>query len=106
MNNALISRFNDDEFVRDNLPLFINSQKSRVSKIRNLLDSNEVDTMVKVLHQIKGSAASYGFPLLVDKVEKLQATVLEKGCHLLREDVDDLDHVISRIESGISLSGS
>ncbi len=96
----LLSEFADDPDMQDLVELFVNELPERVEVLRTGLESNALDQVQRVAHQLKGASGGYGFPLIGDCAAKVEAAV-KAGAALeqIRRCVDELADLCRRAAS-------
>ena len=72
----LHSEFERDPDLRDLVILFVDDLESRVESIRVAHDNEDLPTLRRLAHQIKGSAGGYGFHPIGDAAARLEYELL------------------------------
>lgn len=94
------SEFADDPDMQELVELFVSELPERVAVLRSGLESNALDQVQRVAHQLKGASGGYGFPMIGDCAARVEAAV-KTGAALeqIRRCVDDLAELCRRAAS-------
>lgn len=84
----LVSEFADDPDMLELIQMFIDEIPQRVSAIEQALESNDMELLTRLAHQLKGAAGGYGFPAVSDASKILEKAAKEK------QTVDALDKMV------------
>lgn len=86
-----------DEFdVTDLIPSYLDRRQKEVEQMKEYITNNDLKNLLRIGHQLKGSAKSYGFEELGDLGSKLEE--LAK----LEAQMDQIKEVVSKITQKIS----
>jgi HPt (histidine-containing phosphotransfer) domain-containing protein len=98
----LHSTFADDPDMSDLIELFVQEMPQRVDALRQAIARRDIDTIVRLSHQLKGAAGGYGFDVITDVAREVerQARVVDDVAAVKRR-VDDLILLCSRARAGI-----
>ncbi len=94
------SEFADDPDMRDLVEFFVADLHARSSAIRTAREHFEWSTVARIAHQLRGSAAGYGFTdlgTLAGKIEDLLKSEAADCPSRLRESLDELMLMCQRI---------
>ena len=78
----LRSSMADDPTFAPLLERYVVEIQRRVPELRQALASQNLELLGRITHQVKGSAASYGFPMLTELAANLERTLRENGADL------------------------
>lgn len=102
----IVSEFAGDRDMAELVELFVGEMPGRVEAIRTAFGSDSLETLKRIAHQLKGSAAGYGFPTIGEAAGKLESSVLNLTqpamavqLESLRVQVDQLTDLCSRARS-------
>lgn len=96
----LQSEFADDPEMQDLVELFVSELPERVAVLRSGLESNALEQVQRVAHQLKGASGGYGFPMIGDCAARVEVAV-KTGAALeqIRRCVDELAELCRRAAS-------
>jgi signal transduction histidine kinase/CheY-like chemotaxis protein/GGDEF domain-containing protein len=107
----MISALADNEKFRAVLEKFVARLPHRVEEIQRLLNAQDMDQLVRAVHQLKGAAGGYGFPditLAAGRTEDLIKRAEDLSA--ISEQVDQLLGLVRRVDgfprSAISLAAT
>jgi len=103
----ILSIFNDDiPGISKIIGAYVGRLANNQDEIRNILSGKDWHRLQKIIHNIKGTAQTFGFPLLSD-IAKVAHTRLAEKCHdEIPALVNNLCVVIERIVEGNKLERS
>jgi HPt (histidine-containing phosphotransfer) domain-containing protein len=80
-----------DSELEDLVAQYISEMPSRVERLQHALAAGEWEHLKRIVHQLKGSAASYGFPAISVQAECVEQLLVQgtSGDHF-REAVSEL----------------
>ncbi len=87
----LLSTMAGDADMAELIRAFVSELPQRVEAIARALDQEDLSSLARLSHQLKGSAGGYGFPAITDA-----AAVLEGGARA-RQDLDTLRGHLERL---------
>ena len=78
--------------------MFVEEMPARISAFRDAFESDDIETVHRAAHQLKGSAGSYGFDALTPLAAALEFAVAEKEpAERVRETLDQLVAACERV---------
>ncbi|MFI4859280.1 MAG: Hpt domain-containing protein [Phycisphaerales bacterium JB063] len=89
----LYSTFASDPEMAELIEFFSGELGQRIASIEQALDSNDLDTLHRLAHQLKGSAGGYGYPTIGEAAAKLEAEAKQA----LADQAADLQHAASEL---------
>ena len=72
MPNPIVSEYAADPEMADLVELFISELPSRVGALETAWRERRIQNLARLAHQLKGSCAGYGFPVLGTAAGKLE----------------------------------
>jgi HPt (histidine-containing phosphotransfer) domain-containing protein len=95
----LRSAVDDDPVVLEYLPEFVGQLPAQVSAMEALLAEQDLATLAKHVHQLKGSGGLYGFPQITDAAAEAERRVKEhEPLEAVRQGVEALVKLVRRVE--------
>jgi HPt (histidine-containing phosphotransfer) domain-containing protein len=91
----LLSNLADDEDMIELIDFFVSEMKTRVSELESAWQSGDEKLLRDLAHQLKGAAASYGFPCITDCAGELE--------HALLGEQAEVSALTERVESLIDM---
>jgi len=70
--SVFYSIYEDDELYQDLLGGFVASLGPRLQEIANAVTQGDTPELRRLTHKLRGSAALYGFPQIVDALQKVE----------------------------------
>jgi HPt (histidine-containing phosphotransfer) domain-containing protein len=94
---TILSDFADDPEMQDLVELFVNELPERLAVLRTGLESNALEQVQRVAHQLKGASGGYGFPMIGDCAARVE-TAVKTGAAIdqIRRCVDELSELCRR----------
>jgi len=80
---SIRSSFSDDEDMFELIEMFVEDAPDKIQRLQYAIDTQDIEAVRVFAHQLKGSAASYGFEALTDLARQLEANAI-------REDFPDV----------------
>jgi CheY-like chemotaxis protein/HPt (histidine-containing phosphotransfer) domain-containing protein len=78
---------------------FISRLPSRVDSLRKLLDSQSLEELRRVVHQLKGAGSGYGLPQVTEYAARAEQCIKNGGTlEKVKRDVDELVQLIRRVQ--------
>lgn len=77
--NLLVSDLAGDPDLADVLEEFIAELPARARAIEQACLEGDVDTLIRLAHQLKGSAGGYGFPSITEEAADLERIARRRG---------------------------
>ena len=78
--------------------LFVADLAEDVERMRAALDGGDLDALRRIVHNLKGSAGSYGFPSITERASRLEAS-LRAGHAGLRSEVTGFVELCARVRA-------
>lgn len=69
----LISQYASDPEMADLVELFVGELPERIRALESAWQDQRVEAVTRIAHQLKGSGAGYGFPLIGDAAANLES---------------------------------
>jgi HPt (histidine-containing phosphotransfer) domain-containing protein len=89
--DILVSEFADDPEMAQLVETFVAVLPERAAAIEDALFQWDLDVLLTLAHQLKGTGGSYGFPSITEAAARLEETAKTKGdLAKLQEQVDAL----------------
>jgi HPt (histidine-containing phosphotransfer) domain-containing protein len=89
--NVLVSELADDPDMTDLLEMFVAELPGRIAAFEKALTEQDVQTLARLAHQLKGSAGGYGFPTITQAAQDLETSAkAQEDLDRLREDFERL----------------
>ncbi len=93
----IISKLGDDEDFVELVELFVSELPDRVESMRKAVEENDLDTLKRLAHQLKGAAGGYGFPTITDNARDLeQNSQATEDLASIRRQVEELADMCQR----------
>lgn len=94
---VLLSEFAEDPDLQELVELFVSELPERVARLHTGLESNALEQVQRIAHQLKGASGGYGFPLIGDCAARVEAAV-QTGAAIeqIRRCVNDLSELCRR----------
>jgi HPt (histidine-containing phosphotransfer) domain-containing protein len=97
--SPLRSAVDDDPVVLEYLPEFVGQLPAQVSAMEALLAEEDLATLAKHVHQLKGSGGLYGFPQITEAAAEAERRVKEhEPLDAVRQGVEALVKLVRRVE--------
>ena len=74
----IFSRFADDPDMADILGFFVEDATAKIERLQRALQDQNLDEVRVFSHQLKGSAAGYGFDPLSDLARELETSASQR----------------------------
>jgi HPt (histidine-containing phosphotransfer) domain-containing protein len=97
--DPLKSRFADDPEMSELIVFFVDELPSRVEAIRAAWRARQIETLTRLVHQLKGASAGYGFEPIGDAagaIERQLRTPAGPGARPLQSGIDQLTDLCAR----------
>lgn len=98
----LYSEYLGDEEMADLIEFFVAEMRDRVNDLEAALQSGDETLLREMAHQLKGAAASYGFPSITQVAGELERSLLAEEAEVsaLTEQVEGLIDMCRRAAAG------
>ncbi len=103
----IISTFRDDPDLADIVKMFVAEMPKRIEAIVASWEQQELETLKRLAHQLKGAGGGYGFESVSVQAGKLESTLEELGRgngtntnQQLRATYDGLLDLCRRVKAG------
>jgi HPt (histidine-containing phosphotransfer) domain-containing protein len=87
----------EDESFTDLVEEFVRGLGERVEQIAKAVDSGDFAGLKVLAHQMKGSAGSYGYPILTQRAAEMELHAIGEELDAVQADLDGLRELISRV---------
>lgn len=71
----IISNFANDQDILDLVEQFVDDLPRRIAAIQQSLAQQDLDTLQRLTHQLKGSAGGYGFPDITKQAASVESSI-------------------------------
>lgn len=88
----LTSEFAGDAELTELVEFFVQEMDGRVRDLRTALEADDLQTLRRLAHQLKGAAGGYGFPVIGDAAATVERSIQGQEADLssIRERAEDL----------------
>jgi HPt (histidine-containing phosphotransfer) domain-containing protein len=97
--SPLRSTLEGDPDMAELVSLFVGELPQRIAALRQAWDQRRTDDLRRLAHQLRGSCASYGFPIIGTVAGKLEDSIRELGA----SPSPNLDSLVSTVNELIDL---
>ena len=73
----IYSTLASDPDLSDLVTMYVDEMPERIEQIQDAHRSNERETLIRLIHQLKGAAGSYGFATLTDAAAVVEQKLLD-----------------------------
>jgi HPt (histidine-containing phosphotransfer) domain-containing protein len=87
----------EDESFTDLVEEFVRGLGERVDQIAKAVDSGDYAGLKVLTHQMKGSAGSYGYPVLTEQAAEMELHAIGEELEAVQADLDSLRDLVSRV---------
>jgi signal transduction histidine kinase/DNA-binding NarL/FixJ family response regulator len=87
-----------EEGLEDVAPGYLAKRRAEVAAYREALAQNNMDTIKKMAHRMKGTGAGYGFPVLTELGAALEQSAIGHDTDKIRRKLDELAKYLGTIE--------
>lgn len=94
------SEFADESDMRPLVDKFVDGLHEHISVCLDSLVADDLPTLKRRAHQIKGAGGGYGFPLLSDSAEMLESAVEQVDHDGMHQAIQQLAVVVNAIQAG------
>jgi HPt (histidine-containing phosphotransfer) domain-containing protein len=103
--NALVSELAGDLDLADLLEMFVSELPARVEAIERACAEEDFNNLVRLAHQLKGAAGSYGYPTITEAAAELERRVKSsESLDRLTEVVQGIASLCQRAQAGLTKS--
>ncbi len=104
--DPLLSEFADDPDMVDLVELFVGEMPGRIQEIDDALATDDLFSLARLAHQLKGAGGGYGFPAITDVARQLEERArAADDLEALRRDIEDLRSLCRRASASPSETG-
>ncbi len=101
MADALISELADDPDMAELVAEYLSELPARVQALEQACAEEDLDTLTRLAHQLKGSAGGYGFPTITEAAREAEALAkVGKAVPQLTASVETLTNLCRRAARG------
>lgn len=100
----LRSEFGSDPDMTEILQQFVGDMPAKTSSLNQFWSSQDLESLRRLAHQIKGASAGYGFPSVGAAAGRVEQSLIDLGngsvgasLDALRRDVNDLINLCQRV---------
>lgn len=68
----LRSIYADDPEMAELVQLFVEEMPERTARLRHAVDAEDLASLTRLAHQLKGAAAGYGFPVIGERAGTIE----------------------------------
>ena len=90
----LVSEFACDEDMVELVEMFVQELPLRIASIEEAMALRDLDSLARLVHQLKGAAGGYGFPSITEAATQLEDTA---------QAADDLEKLTSETKDLVAL---
>ncbi len=87
-----------DKDFAEIVQLFVDGLLSRLESMQEALAKNDLQSLRRFAHQLKGSGGGHGYPILTDTASKLEQQAIEGQVDELKTALADLANLIARVK--------
>lgn|GEM_PF-557612 len=93
----IISDLGADEDFVELVEMFVSELPDRIESMRKAIEENDMDSLKRFAHQLKGAAGGYGFPTITDNARELeQSSEAAADMTTICQQVDELANMCQR----------
>ena len=97
--NHIKSRFASDPRIMEIIPEFVDGLPLKVCTMMDSLESNDLDGVQKIVHQLLGACGGYGFAEVTEPARSVEQSIKAgKDIESVRAEINSLVAVVRRIE--------
>lgn len=96
----IFSSLASDPDYSDLVTMYVEEMPDRMEQIRKAFESTDRDRLVRLIHQLKGAAGSYGFAVLTQVAADVEQTLLEENGENDLDAINRLLETCERVRSG------
>lgn len=102
-NDVIFSLYKDQPIYRDLLQDFVSCLDERIVLSRKAFEARSWKDLASQMHQLRGAAATYGFPILADiagtiEIASVSSAVAE---HSIAVSIEEISSTCKKIEAGM-----
>lgn len=88
----LTSEFAGDAELTELVEFFVAEMDARIGDLQSAIESDDLSSLRRLAHQLKGAAGGYGFPVIGDAAADVERSILgdEADISAIRERAEDL----------------
>ncbi|NOS99012.1 MAG: Hpt domain-containing protein [Phycisphaerales bacterium] len=90
----------EDPSYADLIQAYIHALQERVESLHEAIESQDLDRVRALAHQLKGSGGGHGYPILTAVAGGLEAHAVDRSIDQCRKALDELAAIIPRIVAG------
>lgn len=95
--DIIVSELSKDEDFAEIVEMFVNELPERIETMRTALESNDIESLQRAAHQLKGAAGGYGFPSITDCAKELeQSSKIQSELETIKTQLNELADMCGR----------
>lgn len=87
----------EDPDMIDLVEEFVEELPQRLSALQSAFESQQIDEVRSLAHQLKGAGGGHGYQILTDKAAALEQQAIEGNISAIQGAIEDLVKVIARV---------
>ncbi|MCA9214189.1 MAG: Hpt domain-containing protein [Planctomycetales bacterium] len=95
----IFSTLATDPELGDLVTMYVDEMPDRMTQIREAYVANERDRLIRLIHQLKGAAGSYGFPTLTQAAAATEQVLINNGENA-EQAIEELMATCERVRAG------
>lgn len=92
--SVILSEFAHDPDMQELVEEYVSKMSTRVEQIRGAYTSGDLESLSRLVHQLKGSGGGYGFPVVTERAHSLETTLNELSKDTLDQAHEELEALI------------
>ena len=89
----------DKEIYDELMELFIDNAETQMEQLKSAVENNEIDSIERLAHSIKGAAANLGVMIVQETANDLEQIGREKNIDAVDEKYEQLVHEMDRFKN-------
>ncbi len=105
MPDVIYSVYKDQPIYRDLLADFVSCLEERMEQSRSAIEGERWIDLSKIMHQLRGAAATYGFPTLAEAAAEIELASQESSVQesRIRDFMQRVSLIVKKIEAGMTI---
>jgi len=84
--------------LKEIVPLFLENRQQDIRLLESALDAQDLDTIRRLGHTMKGAGASYGFPAISDMGRAIEAAAISGALPAIVKKKEELAQFLAQVE--------